>query len=201
MEFNEKLQALRKQRGLTQEQLAAALYVSRTAISKWESGRGYPGIDTLKALAAYFSVTIDELLSGGELLSLAEQDGRSREERLRARLPGMLDLSAAAFFFLPLFARRTGDTAAAVALPALDTVSPGLRAAYYAVLLAILLSGVTALLLRGGSCSLWERWGSRLSLALNAAGVLLFIAGAQPYAASLLFLLLLIRLLILLKKQ
>lgn len=38
MEFNEKLQTLRKQKNLTQEELASALYVSRTAISKWESG-------------------------------------------------------------------------------------------------------------------------------------------------------------------
>ena len=38
MEFNEKLQELRKRKGLTQEDLAAAIFVSRTAISKWESG-------------------------------------------------------------------------------------------------------------------------------------------------------------------
>lgn len=38
MEFNEKLQELRKQKGLTQEELSEILYVSRTAISKWESG-------------------------------------------------------------------------------------------------------------------------------------------------------------------
>ena len=51
MEFNEKLQQLRKQKGLTQEQLAEALFVSRTAVSKWESGRGYPNIESLKAIA------------------------------------------------------------------------------------------------------------------------------------------------------
>ena len=61
MEFNEKLQQLRKRRDLTQEELADQLYVSRTAVSKWESGRGYPNIDSLKAISKYFSVTIDEL--------------------------------------------------------------------------------------------------------------------------------------------
>ena len=73
MEFNEKLQELRKNKGLTQEELAEALYVSRTAISKWESGRGYPSIDSLKEIAKYFSVTIDEILSSDEVLSIAEE--------------------------------------------------------------------------------------------------------------------------------
>lgn len=41
MELNEKLQELRRLKGLTQEELAASLYVSRTAISKWESGVSY----------------------------------------------------------------------------------------------------------------------------------------------------------------
>ena len=74
MEFNEKLQQLRKQKEITQEELAVAIYVSRTAISKWESGRGYPSIDSLKALSNFFGVTIDELLSGEELLIIAEED-------------------------------------------------------------------------------------------------------------------------------
>ena len=63
MEFHEKLQELRKKKGLTQEELAKELYVSRTAISKWESGKGYPNIDSLKEISKFFSVTIDELLS------------------------------------------------------------------------------------------------------------------------------------------
>lgn len=77
MEFHEKLQELRKNRGLTQEELAEALYVSRTAISKWESGRGYPSIDSLKEISNYFSVSIDDLLSGEILLSIAEKENKS----------------------------------------------------------------------------------------------------------------------------
>ena len=47
MEFNEKLVQLRKSRNMTQDELAEALYVSRAAVSKWESGRGLPSIDSL----------------------------------------------------------------------------------------------------------------------------------------------------------
>lgn len=54
MEFCEKLQELRKSRGLTQEELAEKLYVSRTAISKWESGRGFPSIDSVRAISKFF---------------------------------------------------------------------------------------------------------------------------------------------------
>lgn len=73
MEFNEKLSQLRKAKGLTQEELAEALYVSRTAVSKWESGRGYPSIDSLKEISNYFSVTIDDLLSAKNLFYLPKR--------------------------------------------------------------------------------------------------------------------------------
>ena len=79
MEFNDKLQELRKQKGLTQEQLAEKLYVSRTAVSKWESGRGYPSIDSLKEIAKFFSVTVDELLSCGEIITIAQQENDQRK--------------------------------------------------------------------------------------------------------------------------
>ena len=70
MELNEKLQMLRKKKGLTQQELADRLYVSRTTVSKWESGRGVPGIESLKAISNFFSVSLDELLSSSDLISL-----------------------------------------------------------------------------------------------------------------------------------
>ena len=103
MEFHEKLQELRKQAGLTQEELAQALFVSRAAVSKWESGRGYPNIDSLKAIAKHFGVTVDELLSCDEILSLAQEDQKQKANRFRDLLFGLLDISTALLYFLPFF--------------------------------------------------------------------------------------------------
>ena len=101
MEFSEKLQKLRKQKNLTQEELADLLFVSRTAISKWESGRGYPSIDSLKTISAFFGVTIDELLSSKELMTIAEKETKEKETYLRDLVFGLLDISVAMFLFLP----------------------------------------------------------------------------------------------------
>lgn len=62
MEFNEKLQQLRTGKNLTQEQLAEQLYVSRTAISKWESGQSVPDILNCDALAKLYDVELDDLI-------------------------------------------------------------------------------------------------------------------------------------------
>ena len=103
MEFNEKIQELRKQKGLTQEELAEKLYVSRTAISKWESGRGYPNIESLKAISEFFSVTVDELLSSDEVLVLAEDSANQKTSRFGDLIYGLIDLCALLLLFLPLF--------------------------------------------------------------------------------------------------
>jgi transcriptional regulator with XRE-family HTH domain len=67
MQFHEKLQMLRKEKGLSQEKLAEILGVSRQAISKWESGQTYPETDKLIALSEIFGVTVDSLLKDGGL--------------------------------------------------------------------------------------------------------------------------------------
>ena len=144
MEFCEKLQELRKKRGLTQEELAEQLYVSRTAISKWESGRGYPSIDSLKAIAKYFSVSVDDLLSGDTVLAIAEEDRKQSEKRSRTLVFGLLDCSAGLLLFLPFFGIRSNKTAQAVSLPSLAPAVPYIKPLFLTFFMVVgrLISGV-----------------------------------------------------------
>ena len=92
MTFGEKIKKLRIDKGLTQDELAEKIFVTRTAVSKWESDRGYPNIDSLKALAGFFSVTVDDLLSSNEVLTIAEEDNKRKEKRFLDMIYGLLDL-------------------------------------------------------------------------------------------------------------
>ena len=109
MEFCEKLQELRKSRGLTQEELAEKLYVSRTAISKWESGRGFPIIDSVRAISKFFSVSLDELFSDDAILTVAKADSAEKERRTRTLVFGLLDCCTALLLLLPLFGQSRAD--------------------------------------------------------------------------------------------
>ena len=65
--FKDKLKELREKSGLSQEQLASIIYVSRSAIAKWESGNGVPSDVNLKAICDYFCVEEDYLLDREDL--------------------------------------------------------------------------------------------------------------------------------------
>ena len=199
MEFNEKLQELRKQKGITQEELAESLYVSRTAISKWESGRGYPNIDSLKIIARFFGVTIDELLSGDELLTIAEEDTKQKEKHFRDLVFGLLDCSIAMFFFLPFFGQTVDGILQEVSLLSLNEIAPYLRTAYFVVVIGIIIWGVLTFALQNCRQTFWVRNKSKVTLVLNTVGALLFIISSQPYAAALLFIFLVIKVLMLSK--
>ena len=201
MEFNEKLQELRKQKGLTQEELAEALFVSRTAISKWESGRGYPNIDSLKAIAKFFGITIDELLSGDELLTIAEEDTKQKEKHFRDLVYGLLDCSIAMFFFLPFFGQTVDGILQEVPLLSLTQIAPYMKTAYFALVIGMIIWGVLTLALQNCSQAFWTENKSKLSIVFNGVGVLLFIISLQPYAAAFLFIFLVIKVLMLVKWQ
>lgn len=68
MSLGTKLKEVRKKSGLSQEQLAEKLCVSRQAVTKWESDRGLPDVENLKAIAALFDVSVDYLIDDGTTL-------------------------------------------------------------------------------------------------------------------------------------
>ena len=195
MEFGEKLQELRKHAGLTQEELAQALYVSRTAVSKWESGRGYPSIDSLKEISGYFSVTIDDLLSGEKLLSIAQRENQANIRNMCEMLLGMTDLFALLLIILPLYPKSVEGYVYAVNLLAYTDAALFNRVAYGAMAAALALLGVFKLLP-------WrqQRAVTRASVALGIAAVLVLAMAGETYAVTVAFLLLLCKGMLLFKR-
>ncbi len=199
MEFYEKLQELRKQKGVTQEELAEKLFVSRTAISKWESGRGYPNIESLKAISKFFGVTIDELLSGEELLNISQADNNKKQNQLRDLAFGLLDIGVVILAFLPFFAQKTDNIIHSVSLLSLTEMPPYLKISYYVLVIGIILSGLITLSLQNCEWKFWIGNKRKISLFLNTVGVLLFVISHQPYAATFLIVFLIIKVSILIK--
>lgn len=195
MEFSEKLQLLRKQKGWTQEQLAERIYVSRTAVSKWESGKGYPSIDSLKALAQVYDVTIDALLSGEELMTVAEGEVRMRKEKTLA----LLDVAALFLVLLPLYGKTIdGYIYSAMLWAPPDAVLP-VRLCYWGVALGLVVIGLLAFhALHQEQCERARRF-RRVGLVVSVIAVPFFIATGEPYAATLMFVLLLAKGLLLYK--
>ena len=200
MEFNEKLQELRKQKGLTQEELAEILFVSRTAVSKWESGRGMPSIESLKAISKFFAVTLDDLLSSEELLVIAEDDHKQKEMHIRDMIYGLLDCSIALLFMLPFFGQKANGAIQEVSLLALTKIQLYLKVLYLLIVIGMTALGVLTLALRNSNCALWIQNKSKVSLFVNAIGVFLFIISQQPYAAVFVFAFLIIKALMLMRR-
>ncbi|MBR3862431.1 MAG: helix-turn-helix transcriptional regulator, partial [Clostridia bacterium] len=194
------LQELRKQKGLTQEELAKHLYVSRAAISKWEQGRGYPGIDSLKAIASFFSLTVDELLCSNEVMRIAEAEQKKKDRGVRDLMLGLLDLSVAMLLFLPFFATRGAGVVQSSSLLALGGVQHYLKVLYFIAVIAMTAWGILTLALQGCQFAAWARGKAPVSLGLNAAAVLLFVLSLQPYAAVFGFAILSIKVSILTKR-
>ena len=192
MEFHEKLQELRKSKGLTQEELAEALYVSRTAVSKWESGRGYPSIDSLKEISRFFGVTIDELICPQEMMTAAEDDKRQSIGRYVSVICNAMDILTAVLLFLPVFGNGT-DSPASVSLFYLTGVQPWLKIVFIAVIGIIILNGICGLVPARFNKPPWSKHRLVTAMALSVTAVGVFIAARQPYAGIVCFSILVIK--------
>ena len=199
MEFHEKLQELRKERGLTQEELAECLFVSRTAVSKWESGRGYPSIESLKEISRFYSVTIDELLSGDKLLSIAEKENKDNIQNVYDALLAILDLCTCILIVLPIYPNTVNEHIYSVHL--MDYVETAFvnRLVYWLMFGCLILLGIIKI----GYIRLKKDQKSRLmtecSMLIHIFSVFYLALAREAYATIILFMLLIIKVFLILK--
>ena len=193
MDFGEKLKALRIERGLTQEQLAARLYVSRTAVSKWETGGGSPNLDSLQAVARLFDVSVADLLSTDDLIVLARDERRSTARSSGMLSFGLLDVLAVVFAFIPLYGVDDGSfvrMANLVDYGASVDFGASFAVMATAVVSLMFVSAVEIVLAAAGSRRA-ARIVALVGFAVQALAVVLFASTMQPYATTLMFALLL----------
>ena len=191
MKLSEKIIELRKANGMTQEELAEVLYVSRTAISKWESGRGTPSIESLKQISAFFSVSIDDLLSAEKALFLAEQEHKVSRQNQVHLWNGIIDLCSAGLIFLPLYPNAVGQTVYAVNL--LSYTNRFNRSICMLLFWALILTGVAKTLLACLGRKKEQDFLTALSMVLSILSVLFLTAARISYATAVAFLLLILK--------
>ena len=198
MEFSEKIQKLRNKNNLTQESLAEKLYVSRTAVSKWESGKGYPNIETLKDIAKLFNITIDELLSNQEILTLAEKEKNLIVKKTNNLIYGVFNLISILFIFLPLYVKKTDNFIYSVSLFKSD-LSMKLKIIYLIILLVLTIIGIIELILNFTNHD--DKSINKLSLIFQVISILIFIITRQVYLTVIMFILLIIKVIVLFKNK
>ena len=192
MEFNEKLQELRKAKGLTQEELAEELFVSRTAISKWESGRGYPSIDSLKEISRFFSVSIDELICAQEILSVAENDKKDFARKTISLICVALDVLMVMLLFLPVFGNGEASPES-VTIFKITGIAPWIKTAFLVLIIATVLNGIGGIVVSRFGNPTWNKHRLMTGMVLSMLGSIVSIATRQPYAGILFFAILIIK--------
>ena len=192
MEFSEKLQELRKSRSMTQEELAEALFVSRTAISKWESGRGYPSIDSLKEISRFFSVTIDELICSDEMITVAENDKKEFVSKYISLICNALDILLAILLFIPAFGNGSASSET-VSLLGLSGITPWLKTVFVVIIGITILNGICGVVIANLNKPTWSRHRLVTGVVLSILSVTVFIVTRQPYAGIVCFAFLVIK--------
>ena len=192
MEFNEKLQELRKSRSLTQEELAEALFVSRTAISKWESGRGYPSIDSLREISRYFSVTIDDLICSEEMISVAENEKKEFADKSLSLICNAMDILLAILLFIPAFGNGP-ESSETVSLFGLTGITPWVKNVFIVMIATAILNGICGVIIANFNKPVWNKHRLITGVILSILTVIVFIATKQPYAGIVCFAFLIIK--------
>ena len=199
MEFNKKLQELRKHKGLTQEELAEALFVSRTAVSKWESGRGYPNIDSLKAISEFFYVSVDDLLSGNTLLVIAEKENKESVKRIYDFVAALVDVFSVALVVLPLYPHSVNGFVYGVNLLNYSQISSINLIVHWIIIISLCVIGIIRLLLLKTKAEKIKDILSGISVVLNALAVIFLALTRESYAVVAVFIIFTVKIIMMFK--
>lgn len=197
MELSEKIQKLRKEHHLTQEQFAEQLFVSRTAVSKWETGRGIPSIESLQAIAKLFHITLDDLLRADELVFVAENENKENIKRFSYLVDGILSIIAIFGLFLPLYKANINDVFYSVPLYQIHGL---LTLLYWVFPFGMIATGIIQILISDKERGRLYKVTLCVGFLTNISEIFLLILGGHPYPAMLFFVLLILRGFIIIRK-
>ena len=190
MELSEKIQKLRKEHNLTQEQLAEQLFVSRTAVSKWETGRGMPSMESLQMIARLFNITLDDLLRAEEVITIAENENKENISRFASLIDGIFNTTAIVGLLLPLYKVELNNVFYSVPLYQYEG---WLAILYWVFPIAMAICGIIQIIMNKSEREKIKRSANAIGVILNACAVFILILGGQPYPAVMFFTLLLIK--------
>lgn len=189
MKFGDNLRQIRKSKKMSQEQLAEKLFVSRTAVSKWESGKGYPSIDSLKYMSKLFSISIDNLLSSEEILDIAEQDKQQRLKKNNGFIFSAFDILSLFMIILPLYESTVNNYIYSVSLFAKNDLFNYIKITYLVSYIILFIIGIVEIILNLLGKEKIQKNLNIISLLIHLALILFFIMTKEPYACSLIFIL------------
>ena len=198
MELSEKIQKLRKEHNLTQEQFAEQLFVSRTAVSKWETGRGMPNIESLKQIAKLFHITLDELLSTEEIAAIAESENKETIVRFSSYMDGIINLTALLSLLLPLYKAEGNGFFYSVPIYQLGGWQ---GIVFWIAPVIMVLCGIVQMFLIGREKEKINLTISAVGTAVHICAILLLSVSGHPYPTVLLFFLFALKGVLLLKKR
>lgn len=173
MEFGDKLKAIREENHWTQEDLAEKLYVSRVTISKWETGRGLPNLDSLLRLSDISGISINDLISTEKAIECGRNEVKEGKDKAKLRFLFLLDVLTFLLLVLPIFRSVQDGAIGSVSLFVLSTMALWQKTVIVLIISIEVLIGLVSIFREK---SYWK-----LSLAASLFLIVVLVLALQPY--------------------
>ena len=158
-----------------------------------QEGRGYPNIESLKEISSFFSVSIDDLLSGEKLLFIAEKENKSNIQSMCDLLVGIIDIFYSMLIILPLYPNKIDGFIYSVNLLAYVEVESLNRLIYWSMFVFIMTIGVVKIFLTKFRVEAKHKMVTSISMISGILIVLFLALAREAYAVIVAFLLLIIK--------